>query len=213
MTSVYFACRFQQGMQLHVIAAFQLCPIHAALSAPCGQTVSPATHHALQLELGGRGGDAGVSASLSISPFLIISWCLIAALTVSPTWAFPAPPCYFKSRRHGESMSHPPPPARSLAHGCDQGWLQKETAGCCWAQALLFDCRWQARQLEHHTSPETNLTVEHFLFRSGSLCRKEDDSREGSHRGGKHSQELRGAAGREVFVLIYRSQGRREGCG
>ncbi|CAO2614490.1 hypothetical protein LEMLEM_LOCUS16591, partial [Lemmus lemmus] len=49
--------------------------------------------------------------------------------------------------------------------------------------------------------------------RSGSLCRKEDDSREGSHRGDKHSQELRGAAGREVFVLIYRSQGLREGCG
>lgn len=108
MTSVYFACRFQQIMQLHSIAAFQLCPIHAALSAPCGQTVSPATHHALQLELGGGEGDAGVSASLSISPFLIISWCLIAALTVSPMWAFPAPSCYFKSTRHGESMSHPP---------------------------------------------------------------------------------------------------------
>lgn len=105
--------------------------------------------------------------------------------------SFPVLPCNFKNRSGGvhELCPHPHP-TRLLTHGCDQCWVQRKTAGCGWVQALLWGSRWQARQLKHHTSPQTSLTIEHFLFRSGSLCMKEDDSREGSCHGDKHSQEL-----------------------
>lgn len=124
---------------------------------------------------------------LPLSHHLMVPYCCPDS---EPHMGFSNTTLLFQEQATWGVHESPRPPARLLAHGCDQGWVQKETVGCCWAQALPFDCRWQARQLEHHTSPETNLTVEHFLFRSGSLCRKEDDSREGSHRGGKHSQEL-----------------------
>lgn len=177
-----------------------VCQIDSALSPSDGQGVSPATHisysYKRQRGVGvgwGEGGDIVASGLRNHSPFLAIPRCLIATVTVSPTWvwkddSFPVLPCYFKNRTSGESVSSTtasPHPARLLTHGCDQCWLRRKTSGCCCAQALLCGSRGQGRQLKHHTSPQTNLTTERSLFRSGSLCTKEDDSREGSCRGDK----------------------------
>lgn len=113
MTSVYFACGFQQGMQLHVIAAFQLCPIHAALSAPCGQTVSPATHHALQLELGGGGGRCWCfrfPEHLPLSHHLMVPYCCPDS---EPHVGFSSTALLFQEQATwGVHESPPPPPPR-----------------------------------------------------------------------------------------------------